>query len=59
MLAEEFDEAAFLRRLREDDQTRGIGDALLDQRNLAGIGNLWKAEACFLAGVNPGGRSAR
>ena len=45
--------AAFLRRLREDDPTRGIADALLDQRNIAGIGNLWKAEACFLAGVNP------
>ena len=53
VLAEEFDEARFLRRLREDDQTRGIADALLDQRNLAGIGNLWKAEACFLAGVSP------
>jgi endonuclease-8 len=53
VLAEEFDDAAFLRRLREDDQTRGIADALLDQRNLAGIGNLWKAEACFLAGVDP------
>ena len=48
VLAEEFDEAKFLRRLREDDQTRGIADALLDQRNVAGIGNLWKAEACFL-----------
>jgi endonuclease-8 len=53
VLAEEFDETGFLRRLREDDQTRGIADALLDQRNLAGIGNLWKAEACFLAGVSP------
>ncbi len=53
VLAEEFDEAKFLRRLREDDQTRGIADALLDQRNVAGIGNLWKAEACFLAGVSP------
>ena len=53
MLADEFDEAEFLRRLREDDPARGIADALLDQRNMAGIGNLWKAEACFLAGVNP------
>ena len=53
ILAEELAEAAFLRRLREDDQSRGIGDALLDQRNIAGIGNLWKAEACFLAGVSP------
>jgi endonuclease-8 len=32
---------------------REIGDALLDQRNLAGIGNLYKAEVLFLAGVHP------
>ncbi len=32
---------------------RSIGDALLDQRNLAGIGNMYKAEACFLLGVHP------
>ncbi len=31
-----------------------IGEALLDQRNLAGIGNLYKAEALFLLGVHPG-----
>ena len=53
VLAADFDHAAFLARLREDDQTRGIADALLDQRNLAGIGNLWKAEACFIAGLHP------
>ncbi len=53
VLADEFDERAFLRRLREEDATRGIGDALLDQRTLAGIGNLWKAEACFAARVDP------
>ena len=53
ILAEDFDEGAVLRRLREDDPTRGIGDALLDQRILAGIGNLWKSEACFIAGVDP------
>jgi endonuclease VIII len=53
VLAEDFDEARFLRRLREDDPTRGIGDALLDQRNLAGIGNVWKSEGCFLAGIDP------
>jgi endonuclease VIII len=32
---------------------REVGQALLDQRNLAGIGNLYKAEACFLHGVSP------
>jgi endonuclease-8 len=30
-----------------------LGEALLDQRNLAGIGNIYRAETCFLAGVAP------
>ena len=53
VLGERFDPEGFLRRLREDDPTRPFGDALLDQRTLAGIGNLWKAEACFAAAVDP------
>src|SRR5207248_2747150 len=53
LLAPDFDEDEFVRRLRADDPTRGIGDALLDQRNLSGIGNVWKSEGCFLAGVSP------
>jgi endonuclease-8 len=53
ILGEDFDEARFLRRLREDDPMRPIGDALLDQRTLAGIGNLWKAEACFGTRIDP------
>jgi endonuclease-8 len=32
---------------------REVGPALLDQRNLAGIGNLYKAETLFLRGVTP------
>ena len=53
VLGEELDEAAVVRNLRADDPTRAVGDALLDQRNVAGIGNIWKAEACFAAGVDP------
>ncbi|MEA2386123.1 MAG: endonuclease [Thermoleophilaceae bacterium] len=53
ILAEQLDEAGLLRRLREDDPTRGIGDALLDQRNIAGIGNVWKSEGCFDALIDP------
>jgi endonuclease-8 len=53
IVAAEFDEARVLRRLREDDPTRPIGDALLDQRTVAGIGNLWKVEGCWLARVDP------
>jgi endonuclease VIII len=53
VLAPAFDQDLFLRRLRSDDQTRSVGDALLDQRNVAGIGNIWKAEGCWEAGVDP------
>ena len=53
ILAPEFDHERFLRRLREDDPTRPIGDALLRQQNLAGIGNLWKVEGCFAAEHRP------
>ncbi len=53
ILAPELDEATFLRRLREDDPTRPFGDALLDQRTIAGIGNMWKVEGCFAAGLDP------
>jgi endonuclease-8 len=53
VLAEAFDERRFLELLRADDPSRVIGDALLDQRNVAGIGNMWKAEGCFLARISP------
>ncbi|MFF3120793.1 DNA-formamidopyrimidine glycosylase family protein [Streptomyces sp. NPDC057908] len=35
------------------DPARPLGEALLDQRNLAGIGNIYKAELCFLARATP------
>ena len=44
---------SMLERLREAPQTREIGDALLDQRLVAGIGNMWKAEALWHARVSP------
>ncbi|MCW2966736.1 MAG: glycosylase [Solirubrobacteraceae bacterium] len=53
ILAEDFDEQRYLRRLRGDDPTRPIGDALLDQRTIAGIGNLWKVESCFGTRIDP------
>ncbi|OEU85973.1 DNA glycosylase [Streptomyces abyssalis] len=39
------------RLLAEPD--RPLVEALLDQRNLAGIGNVYAAELCFLAGRSP------
>ena len=41
-----------MRRLRADP-ARTVGEALLDQRNLAGIGTLYRAEILFLQGVHP------
>jgi endonuclease-8 len=32
---------------------RSIGDALLDQRHVAGIGNMWKAETLWHVGISP------
>ena len=34
-----------------------VGEALLDQRQVAGIGNLWRAEALWHAGVSPWARA--
>lgn len=53
ILADELDEALFLARLREDDPTRPIGEALRHQRTIAGIGNFWKCEGCFAAAIDP------
>jgi endonuclease VIII len=39
--------------LRAVEQSRAVGDALLDQRLVAGIGNMWKAEALWAAKVSP------
>ncbi len=53
VLGEDSDSASFLTRLRSADPGRAIGDALLDQHVVAGIGNLWKTELCFAARINP------
>ncbi len=52
LLGPDWDEDEALRRLRAAPG-RPVAEALLDQRNLAGIGNLYKSELCFLAGVHP------
>jgi len=41
-----------VRRLSAQPE-RAIAEALLDQRNLAGIGNFYKAEILFLRGIHP------
>jgi endonuclease-8 len=52
LLGADWDPAEAVRRIRERPD-REIADALLDQRNLAGIGNLYKSETLFLRGINP------
>src|SRR4051794_6817534 len=52
VLDEDFDLEEAVRRLGADPE-REVGTALLDQRNLAGIGNLYRIEALFLRGVDP------
>ena len=47
-----FDRAEAARRIRSKSAD-AIGDVLLDQRVVAGIGNVFKSEILFLAGVNP------
>jgi endonuclease-8 len=52
LLGADWDEDEALRRLLADP-ARPVAEAILDQRNLAGLGNLYKSELCFLAGVHP------
>src|SRR5581483_8205331 len=53
VLADKFDRDSFVKRLRADDPTRGIGDAMLDQRVVAGLGTIWRAEGCWEAAIDP------
>ena len=52
LLGSDWDPGEAVRRLAAAPD-REIVEALLDQRNLAGIGNMYAAELCFLAGVHP------
>lgn len=52
LLGADWDAAEAVRRL-SGHPTTSIAEALLEQRNLAGIGNLYKCEVLFLRGVSP------
>ncbi len=52
LLGPGWDPAEAVRRLSAPAD-RPLAAALLDQRNLAGIGNLWANEICFLRGRSP------
>ena len=54
LVAAEFDQAEAVRRLREPGRAQtAIGEAVLDQRALAGIGNVYKSEVLFIEKVDP------
>jgi endonuclease-8 len=57
VLGPDWDLEEALRRLRSHPDEQ-IGVAILDQRNLAGPGNLYKVESLFLCGVHPWTRVA-
>jgi len=51
ILDDDFDAGRAVANLAASDQT--VGAALLDQRNLAGIGTLWSSESLFLERLHP------
>ena len=52
LLGPDWDDEEAVRRLTADRE-RPLGEALLDQRNLAGIGTIYRTELCFLTGYDP------
>lgn len=52
VLADGFEPARFVERARTR-QAETIAEVLLDQRVVAGIGNVYKSELLFLAGIHP------
>lgn len=53
ILAPELDADAIVANLRRIDQRQALGDALLDQRMVAGIGNIWRSEALWHTRLSP------
>ena len=53
ILAEPFDLERMLAGLRAAAQERELGDVLIDQRLIAGIGNIWRAEGLWQARLSP------
>jgi endonuclease-8 len=53
LLAPETTTAELVVRLRRTDESRLVGEALVDQRVVAGIGNMWLSECLWHARVSP------
>ena len=52
LMSESFDLQEAIRRLRRVP-SRPVGEALVDQRVVAGLGNVYRSEVCFLLGIDP------
>jgi endonuclease-8 len=52
VLAQDFDEAAAARQIAAQPNLE-IGEALVSQRLIAGLGNVFKSEVCFACDVHP------
>jgi len=52
LLGPDWDAAEALRRLKKHGD-RPLGEALLDQAVMAGLGNVYKCEVCYLRGLDP------
>lgn len=54
LLDDEFDQAEAIRRLQDKSRAdTAIGEAILDQRAVAGVGNVYKSEVLFIERVDP------
>ena len=58
VLVEPLDVAGVVARSRERPPETEIGELLLDQRVVGGIGNIYRSEALFLTGVHPRRRAS-
>jgi endonuclease-8 len=53
ILADPPEFAGMVSKLRAGERSRALGDALLDQRLVAGIGNKWRSEALWAVELSP------
>jgi endonuclease-8 len=53
LLADDFDPDVAVARIRSSGPDLKLGDALLGQRLVAGIGNIFRSEGCFSVGLDP------
>ena len=53
ILGADFEADRVVIAFRAADQSRLIGEIVLDQHLVAGIGNIFKNESCFAAGIDP------